>query len=106
MMKRPRSFISTLLIFLGLATVTLGLTVKTHDAFAGPTTRLMDPRAGDPTEPDDAPLPGSAMAPDPGGDALMAPNYISRAPRTYVAPSLQTALSNLWSNLRLWFERR
>jgi len=52
MMKRPRSFISTLLIFFCLATVTAGLTAYARPADAGSTPRLMDPRAGDPNEPD------------------------------------------------------
>ena len=51
MMKRPRSFIPTLLILLSLATVTLGLTVQARDVHAGALPRLMDPRAGDPDEP-------------------------------------------------------
>ena len=59
MMKRPRSFISTLLILLSLATVTLGLTVQARDVHAGALPRLMDPRAGDPDEPSP-----SFLAPD------------------------------------------
>ena len=51
MMKRPRSFISTLLIFFCLATVTLGLTTHPRRAEAGGPSRLEDPRAGDPDEP-------------------------------------------------------
>jgi hypothetical protein len=51
MMKRPRSFISTLFIFFCLATVTLGLTTYVRRAEAGAMPRLMDPRAGDPDEP-------------------------------------------------------
>jgi len=51
MMKRPRSFISTLLIFFCLATVSLGLTTYSRRAEAGAMPRLMDPRAGEPDEP-------------------------------------------------------
>ena len=51
MMKRPRSFISTLFIFFCLATVSLGLTTYSRPAQASSLPRLMDPRAGDPDEP-------------------------------------------------------
>jgi hypothetical protein len=51
MMKRPRSFISTLIVLLSLATVTLGLTVNAHDTYAGGIPRVNDQRDGDPTEP-------------------------------------------------------
>jgi hypothetical protein len=51
MMKRPRSFISTLLIFVCLATVSLGLTTYSRPAQASSLPRLMDPRAGEPDEP-------------------------------------------------------
>jgi hypothetical protein len=61
MMKRPRSFISTLLIFFCLATVTLGLTTSPRRAEAIGPSRLADPRAGDPDEP------GLAL-PAPGGE--------------------------------------
>ena len=51
MMKRPRSFISTLLIVFCLATVTAGLTVCARRVEASSLPRLMDPRAGEPDEP-------------------------------------------------------
>lgn len=57
MMKRPRSFISTLIVFLSLMAVPVGLTMISHDAIAGGLPRVMDPRAGDPTEPSDGFLP-------------------------------------------------
>ena len=79
MMKRPRSFISTLLIFLSLATVTLGLTVKTHDANAGAFPRLMDPRAGDPDEPDPGLYQPGGSIPSPPGEETLTP--IQPAPR-------------------------
>ena len=53
MMKRPRSFIPTLLIFYCLATVSFGLTTHARRAEAGAMPRVMDPRAGDPSEPSD-----------------------------------------------------
>src|SRR5690348_11486030 len=66
MMKRPRSFISTLLFVLALvATAAPGS--YTPVAHAGGLPRVMDPRAGDPTEPDDGPLPNDSQTqvPDP-----------------------------------------
>ena len=51
MMKRPRSFISSVLIILSLASATLVLTTQARDAHASSMPRLMDPRAGDPDEP-------------------------------------------------------
>jgi hypothetical protein len=57
MMKRPRSFILTTHFILFL--VVAGLTASRIDSFAGGLPRQMDPRAGDPTEPDDSPLPAS-----------------------------------------------
>src|SRR6187399_1713744 len=53
MMKRPRSFISTLLIVICLASVGSTLDATRHVAMAGGIPRVMDPRAGDPTEPSD-----------------------------------------------------
>lgn len=67
MMKRPRSFISTLIVLLSLAFVPLGLTATTHDANAGGMPRVMDPRAGDPTEPSDGLTPDNpSITPDDG----------------------------------------
>ena len=67
MMKRPRSFISTLIVLLSLAFVPLGLTANTHDANAGGMPRVMDPRAGDPTEPSDGLTPDNpSTTPDDG----------------------------------------
>jgi len=54
MMKRPRSFISTLLIVIFLASVGSTFDATRHVALAGGIPRVLDPRAGDPTEPSDA----------------------------------------------------
>ena len=52
MMKRPRSFIATLLILFCTAASIGMLAVPASDSHAGAlTTRLMSPRAGDPQEP-------------------------------------------------------
>jgi len=54
MMKRPRSFIATLLALLCLALAPVaGLVLPATVAHAALTTRLMNPRAGDPDEPGD-----------------------------------------------------
>ena len=101
MMKRPRSFISTLLIFLSLATVTLGLTVKTHDAQAGPTTRLMDPRAGEPDEPSSpAELPGDTYTPAEPVSQAPALGQAAIGPWHYTVPLLRR-LWTWWSVLYL-----
>ena len=76
MMKRPRSFISTLLIFFCLATVSLGLTTYAARADASATPRLIDPRAGDPSEPSDGLADSGNSATTPGESdpiALKAP---------------------------------
>ena len=65
MMKRPRSFISTLIVFLSLMAAPVGLTMNSHDATAGGMPRVMDPRAGDPTEPSDGLIPDDSKY-DPG----------------------------------------
>ena len=80
MMKRPRSFISTLIVFLSLATVSLGLTVKAYDVHAGGLPRVMDPRAGDPTQPGDGYVPS-----DDG-------TFESGDPEVIVSPGWRTAL--------------
>jgi hypothetical protein len=80
MMKRPRSFISTLIVFLTLATVQLGLTVKAHDAHASALPRVMDPRAGDPTQP------GDGYVPPDGG------TFYSGDPELIVSPGWRPAL--------------
>jgi len=53
MMKRPRSFISTLVVVLCLASVGTAFDATRHVAVAVATPRVMAPRAGDPTEPSD-----------------------------------------------------
>jgi hypothetical protein len=73
MMKRPRSFISTLIVLLSLAFVPLGLTVNAHDANAGGMPRVMDPRAGDPTQPGDGFLPPDDSTLDPGSPVIQVP---------------------------------
>jgi hypothetical protein len=106
MMKRPRSFISTLIVLLSLAFVPLGLTVNAHDANAGGMPRVMDPRAGDPTEPDDGPLPDNSGS---GGES----DYTTRTPNKYWFPTSSSNGINsqgvfmiLWRSLHSWIERR
>lgn len=71
MMKRPRSFISTLIVFLSLMAVPVGLTMNSHDASAGGMPRVMDPRAGDPTQPGDGFLPSDNTTTDPGDPPIV-----------------------------------
>jgi len=68
MMKRPRSFIATLLALLCLALAPVaGLVLPATVAHAALTTRLMNPRAGDPDEP------GSGIAPPGSGSGANQP---------------------------------
>jgi len=78
MMKRPRSFIATLLALLCLALAPVaGLVIPATAAHAALTTRLMNPRAGDPNEPDDG-----ANPLDSGGGA-----YSPNDPSAFVEPA-------------------
>jgi hypothetical protein len=98
MMKRPRSFISTLIVLLSLATVPLGLTVNAHDAHAGGLPRVMDPRAGDPTQPDDSQIPSDSSI-EGGGDDLTVVT-----PQRFYRPTANLYLSQgLGTTVSMWF---
>ena len=108
MMKRPRSFISTLLILLGLATVTIGLTVHVRPARAESMPRLLDPRAGDPDEP------GAGM-PAPDLDPSDPPVIQSGGATSTNLPQVNSSdsrrgifdwLSRFMSTVRFWSARR
>ncbi len=105
MMKGPRSFVSMLLLVISLAAVPYGYPVKPQIAFAGGMPRVMDPRAGDPTQPDDGPIPADSGIQEPGDDlATSAPNRFSRpVARPRATQSLATALSS-W--LVVWLAAR
>ena len=92
MMKRPRSFISTLVVLLGLLAGTSLLVSMPVDSHAAGLPRVMDPRAGDPTEPDDFPVPGDSgsLAPD---QTEMTPRYTSLTGFDY--------MNAMWSMLGL-----
>lgn len=64
MMKRPRSFILTTFFILALVALFSVLSANPRDSIAGGLPRQMDPRAGDPTEPDDSPIPDSSSPPE------------------------------------------
>jgi hypothetical protein len=103
MMKRPRSFISTLFLFLVLLAAPCAVTNTADVAHAAGLPRIMDPRAGDPDEPDDGfgpsdtsiPSPSEEYAARPTGNHRMAPNS-----------TLPNRVSQLWNFLRLCIERR
>jgi len=106
MMKRPRSFISTLFIFFCLATVSLGLTTYSRPAQASSLPRLMDPRAGDPTEPSDGPIDA--------GNGIVAPGDLepveAQAPHTSGIRGLSgwvlQSFAHAWSRFLLVAEGR
>ena len=52
MMKRPRSFISTLIVVLAFAVGMASVALNAGPSSAAGLPRVMDPRAGDPDEPD------------------------------------------------------
>jgi len=82
MMKRPRSFIATLLLLFLLCLPMAVVATVAPPAHAGATTsRVMNPRAGDPDQPDD----GSTYVPPSGGSV-----YAPQDPDVAVAP-IQTA---------------
>jgi hypothetical protein len=93
MMKRPRSFIATLLILICVAASVGTLALPASTAYAGATTtRLMNPRAGDPDEP------GDGVYPPPQGGASNAPSDPIDA--VVPVPVLQTGSSG--ANLFGW----
>ena len=107
MMKRPRSFISTLIVFLSLMAVPVGLTMNSHDATAGGMPRVMDPRAGDPTEPSDGILPDNTTI-DPGEPDFETARHIHPSlitPTTW-AGHARSFLTRLMSFLPKSSERR
>jgi len=95
MMKRPRSFISTLMIILAL-TASIGISARIPLADAGGLPRVMDPRAGDPTQPDDSPLPGDSRSvmPEPGELRLQRPAYQLQG--TTAPPQRQDQALTIW----------
>ena len=97
MMKRPRSFIPTLLIFYCLATVSFGLTTHARRAEAGAMPRVMDPRAGDPNEPDPGFYQPSVTTPAEPPEELLSPNE-SPSIENWTRPTfLLTAFRSLWT---------
>ena len=72
MMKRPRSFISTLVVAL-LVMCAFSAAVP-YPAHAGALPRVLDPRAGDPTQPGDGFLPDNSTAPSSEPDVIRAGN--------------------------------
>jgi hypothetical protein len=93
MMKRPRSFIATTLALLCLTLLpAAGLVIPATVAHAAPTTRLMNPRAGDPDEP------GSGIAPPGSGGIAYQPQdplWVVPVPVGARVQSLR-APSNTW----------
>lgn len=84
MMKRPRSLIATLLVLLCLGAPLAGISATPTESLAGPAgSRLMNPRAGDPDQPDD----GAAYMP--GGSGSYSPSDPARAVEG--APSIKSS---------------
>ena len=97
MMKRPRSFISTLVVILAFAlTAGIGISARIPQADAGGLPRVMDPRAGDPTQPDDSPLPGDSRSEMPEPDALRLQRPTYQLQGTTTPPQRQDHALTIW----------
>jgi hypothetical protein len=98
MMKRPRSLIATLLVLLCLGIPLAGISATPTETLAGPAgSRLMNPRAGDPNEPDDGALSSGS------GSGSYSPNdpTASIAPAPAVNAGATTFLQLEWQELFL-----
>jgi hypothetical protein len=105
MMKRPRSFISTLTVILSL--LFAGWLCTPLEVEAGALPRVLDPRAGDPTEPDDSPHPDNSGLPADQSEYI--PSVVRPYSSNYAAPSdvlWLKLLSNWWISLAAWTGRR
>ena len=105
MMKRSRSFVSILIVLLSMASVPVGLTVKPQEVHAGGVPRVMDPRAGDPTEPSDGLLPDRSTVPDPSDPQVVQHDRPSALAANIQDTELRRSMHAFLSLLRSLLER-